>query len=393
MAGLTLTGFDTKPLSQIQDEIETALKAVLGPSLDLSADSVLGQVVGVFSSQLAEVWEVAQAVYAAAVPDTASGAALDALCLLTGCRRLEASPSRLLAVTLTGTPATSIAAGSVIRTAAGDRFKLDATTVLGGGGTAVASFTAEETGPRPYASPGPLTIATPVAGWASATSATDAVLGRDIETDAALRARRELLLAQPGSATVNAIRAAVLSMANVNECFVFENPTDFVDGAGVPPHAFEVVLDDDGLADNDDVAQTILGVKPAGIEAHGTDSGTGTDSQGFDHVIKFTRADPVDVQLQVFVSVIADEYPADGDAQIKAALAAHIDALLLGRDIVFRKLFEPIFNVSGVHDVPTLLIGLVGGGLASNNIVVLPRKKASVDVADIFVLATPVSVT
>lgn len=393
MAGLTLTGFDTKPLSQIQDEIETALKAVLGPSLDLSADSVLGQVVGVFSSQVAEVWEVAQALYAAATPDTASGAALDALCLLTGCRRLEASPSRLLAVTLTGTPATSIAAGSVIRTAAGDRFALDTTTVLSGGGTAVASFTAEQTGPRPYASPGALTIATPVAGWASATSAADAVLGRDVETDAALRARRELLLAQPGSATVNAIRAAVLNLENVNEAFIFENATDVIDVDGVHPHAFEAVIDDDGLVANDTLAQAILDVKPAGITAYGEDSGTAIDSQGFAHEIYFTRAAPVDVQLQVYVSVIADDYPADGDAQIKAALAAHIDALLLGRDIVFRKLFEPIFNISGVHDVPTLLIGLVGGGVFSNNITVLPRKKASVDVADIFVLATPVSAT
>jgi hypothetical protein len=46
MAGLTADGFTIKTISEIQEEMAADLRARLGPELDTSAESVMGQIIG-----------------------------------------------------------------------------------------------------------------------------------------------------------------------------------------------------------------------------------------------------------------------------------------------------------------------------------------------------------
>ena len=264
--GVISTGFAAKSLADIKTEIEQALKDTISPALDVSADGPLGQTIGIVSERLSENWEVAEALYRAFDPDNAAGTALGNLCSLTGITRLEATES-IATVTCTGTPTTVLSVGRVVSTGASDRFASTAAATITaatawagttayvltdivandgniyvcsqagtsagaggptGTGDAIAdntakwnfvgdgigyadvAFEAEETGPIAISAGAIDTedqvgaIETPVSGWEDARLLTDGTVGRDIETDAALRLRREEQLRITGAGALDA---------------------------------------------------------------------------------------------------------------------------------------------------------------------------------------------
>ena len=99
MAGLTTDGFEIKTLAEIKAEIEQLQLENVDANLNQSADSVIGQINAIFANQLREVWELVQAVYTSAYPDTASGQALSYLAAMTGTIRRSATPSTCLLYT------------------------------------------------------------------------------------------------------------------------------------------------------------------------------------------------------------------------------------------------------------------------------------------------------
>jgi len=69
-------------------------------------------------------------------------------------------------------------------------------------------------------------ILTPIGGWESITNLKAGVTGREIETDAELRLRRQNSINILGAATVEAIRARLLQeVSGVTQAFIFENRT------------------------------------------------------------------------------------------------------------------------------------------------------------------------
>jgi|GEM_PF-2230564 len=69
-------------------------------------------------------------------------------------------------------------------------------------------------------------ILTPISGWISITNLKAGVTGREIESDAELRLRRQNSVRVLGAATVEAIRARILQqVSGVTQAFVFENRT------------------------------------------------------------------------------------------------------------------------------------------------------------------------
>ena len=129
--GVTTSGFVIKRLEDIKDEIESSLRAALGPEINLLPQAVFGQIVGIFSERESLVWELAEDVYNSQYPDTAEGVPLDNVVALTGTTRKEAtkSTSQILAE---GTALTVIPQGSVV-SVQGDseaRFETDADATI-----------------------------------------------------------------------------------------------------------------------------------------------------------------------------------------------------------------------------------------------------------------------
>ena len=389
--GVTDQGFNPKLIGDILSDFETQQKTDFGSQIATHGESVLGQLNATFAAAVAENWEVLNAVYRSLYPDSATGEALDNVAAITGVTRLPATQSTVT-IRCTGTVGTLLLTGRVVSVDdTGERFVSTEDATINISGNVDVAFQSENFGPIELQTPRTLPIETPVASWASAAAVSDAVQGEDLETDAALRARRADLLRFQGSATIEAIRADVLEVDDVAECYVYENVTLATDGRGLPPKSIEVIAQ--GGTDVD-VAEAIFNSKAAGIETYGHAglkvTETVTDSMGIDHEINFTRPDEVDIYMRADVDINAATYPTDGDAQIRAALKAVIDVLLLGETVIYEKLQAQVFKVSGVVDSTLFYLNRDSPGTGTANISLDVRELALSDTGDIIINTNPV---
>lgn len=216
-------------------------------------------------------------------------------------------------------------------------------------------------------------IVTPISGLTSARNPYAAVRGRLRETDAELRIRRDASLQVSDAGTLEAIKAIVLTLAGVTACKGFENTGDVVDVDGRPPHSFEIVTEggDDQL-----IADTIWAAKPAGIATFGSTTMTVVDSGGETQVINFSRPTPVDIYLDIVLTVTSD-YPVDGDTQVLNAILAYGVALSMGDDvIVYPHLIASINDIAGIEDV-VIDIGTTPAPSGDSNVVIAATEVSS----------------
>lgn len=369
--GLTDTGFTLKDQEQIETEIKDEQKAssALPSVLDQSASSPLGQLNGAVTLQLAELWEVAQALYRAGDPNNASGNALSLLCRLTGTIPRDATKARAT-LTCNIDAGVTLTAGRLVSSSVDSSVIFTTLTSVTNSGASAADVTvvaeALYAGVLPSAAIDPATltvIETPVTGWNTVTNTSAAANGDAAETDDELRLRRQDELQGAGASNVDAIRADVLAIETVDGAEVYENTTLVTDGDGVPGKAFEVVANTPGFVeapgpDDNDIAQAIWDNKPAGIEAHGDYSGTAIDQIGEERTVRFSRADEDDIEVEVDITKDTDLYPTDGDDQIKAAVVAAIALLNIGDDVYQSPLIATIMDVAGVVNVPALRMAI-----------------------------------
>ena len=360
--GVLPEGFLIKTADQIVEAMAARLRPQWGASYDFTVNSPDGQLLRVIAQEIYEGgWQLGQAVYKSRDRDSATGAALAALMLLTGSQWPEAEYSTVT-LTLTGTAATLISSGAVVKTAStlvpfqttsdatlaaltawasttayvlGDRRSnggnsyvcITAGPSAGSGGptttspditdgtvhwrylgagTAAADATARTTGTGALvATSGDLTqIDTPVSGWSGVTNLLDADLGRDRGTDAEARQVADADVFRAGATVPDAIRQTLLDVADVASVTVFYNNTDVTDADGVPPHAVECLVS--GGADQDICDALLSECIAAGIATHnsgaGAVTGSADDDEGVAHVVKFTR--PTDINVYVAVTLV-----------------------------------------------------------------------------------------
>lgn len=274
--GIGVTGFYSKPLSVIDDEIDEGLRGILGESAGTDADgkiptqSFAGQLKALLVDGFAAHWDRDQAIIANLDPSKAGGVFQDIICSLTGTERNRQRQS-VATGTCIGDPGTSLPAGRVatvegtgsrfatatgvaiasgvawsasgayligdLRHNVGRMYQCIATGIAGasgpfgtsaditdnqvhwkhlgvGTGLVHALFRAEQFGALGAATGALNAIATPVDGWRVVNNLVAGVAGRATEKDSALRVRRDQELAIAGKTTVDGIRADIL---NVNE--------------------------------------------------------------------------------------------------------------------------------------------------------------------------------
>lgn len=409
--GLHSLGYTPKPLVVIRDELNTALRAVFGVSIDLSDTSILGQIVGIVAEHLALLWEQSEATNSSQDVDKATGAALEALCLLTGTFRTPASASAVTVI-LTGVPTTVVPSGTRVATASTEvEFALIANatitaltawasstsyavgvqrynglnayvcTVAGvsdgaggptGTGSAIidggvtwrflgvgtgavnAIAQAPATGPLEALAFDITVIVNAVSGFDGVINLTDAELGRTVMTDGQLRLLREQELATGGSSPVNALRAELLRVADVVSITIFVNNTDITDVDGVPPHSIEALVrgpETPTAAFDQSVWDALFAGVAAGIRTHGVEVGFAVDDENTQHIMKFTRPTALDIYVDASVVKDPTTYPVDGDELVKQAIVAYGDLQLVGKDAVASRIAAAVFDVDGVLDV------------------------------------------
>lgn len=449
--GLSLDGFLSKPLTVIREELNDALRSTFGKSIDLGDKSAFGQLVGILAERYALLWELAEAIHSSQDADKASGAALEAVCTLTGTFRPPATYS-LVPLVLTGTPGTPVPSGTKSSTQSTDKEFVTSTNatitalsawagtttyavgaratnaarayqctqagtsassggptttdevIADGAGTLVWTYLGEGTGAIDATGvaveSGVVTavardIKVPVdsvPGWSSVINLADAAPGRAIATDEELRLLREEEIAQAGTSTIDAISAALIRLSNVKSVTVFVNNTDTTNADGLPPHSVEALVRGPDVLPagfSQTIFDALLANVAAGIQTHGTTPGTATDSQGTTHTVRYSQ--PTAVQIWVIVNINYENgvYPSDGAAQIKDAIIAFGDAQKTGKDVTVSSLIARAHSVAGVLEVTSCLIGTANPPTASTTIPIATRELATFDTTRIVVNATP----
>ena len=114
--GLSSEGFKQKRLTDIIQSMNSRIADQLGLQIQTSANSVFGQLVGVFAYEIADLWQQAAEVYGAMYPHTAFGVSLDNSAALAGIAPIEAEKTTVVC-TCYGTDGTAIPYDSQISSA------------------------------------------------------------------------------------------------------------------------------------------------------------------------------------------------------------------------------------------------------------------------------------
>lgn len=387
--GLTTQGFVATTIDEEVEDLNEKVLANVNASLDLDPDQPIGQIVASFAAKFASAMELGATVYNALNPAAAEANLLANVCALSGTYPQVATYSYVNA-NLTLTAGTTVAAGAVVAVNGQPTntwvLVSDVTNSTGSTGPVPGRFRSVQPGPF-VANAGTLTVInTPTVGWTVVVNPLDAEQGLTADTDATLRIRRAAEVSGQGSADLDAIRAAVLKVAGVLQCFVFENTSLLTDGNGVPGKAFHVVVwDGVGLsASNNAIAQAIWNTKPGGILSYGATTGNAIDSTGATQIIAFDRAQ----QMRTYVSCTTTPgtLTSPQTTAIKYAIAAYALANFgLGSTLVALS-FRASALVTGINtDVPLFAFDFHSSPVNTGNLTTTGLQIATVDTGDILV--------
>lgn len=383
---LDATGLSIPSQADIEEAIKADIRSAIGPQVQLDGDSVTGRIITIFSAQLAQAYEQLLNQYDSTSPDRATGTQLDLVSALVLVTRDPGVPS-FTGLTFTGAPTTIIPAGSIYRVPDGARFLTILEDVIPGGGSIDISVESEIAGAI-EAPAGTITEqVTIIAGVTSVTNAEDAEVGRDIETDEALRQRRESSLVRPGGRTEGAIRAALLAVDTVTQALVLSNDTDATDSNGLPPHSYRSIVWP-LQADDDPIWLVIWQTAPATIFSDGLIAGTITDSQGISQDVRYSLAD--EQELYLTINVTTDPQTYGGDDEVDAAVVEWGSALAIGDDVLVHEISAAISDeVTGILTLEVLVkVGSAPDPADDENITIALDEIATVDTANVLVVSS-----
>ena len=95
-----------------------------------------------------------------------------------------------------------------------------------------------------YADAGTLNrIVTQTRGWESVTNSANAIVGKDIESDAAAKARQAISTARPSKTVLQGLEGGIAETAGVLRYKIYENDTGDTDAHGIPEHSVCCVIE------------------------------------------------------------------------------------------------------------------------------------------------------
>lgn len=125
---LTAQGFVRQRLNEIKADYDQRFTDALGP-VNTAPDSVVGEIIGIFSEALDSVYELLQDTYDAMYPSTAEGTSLDGAVSFVGITRLGATATTVTAMCY-GQEGTLLPAGVIARSLDNRQYVTTADTVI-----------------------------------------------------------------------------------------------------------------------------------------------------------------------------------------------------------------------------------------------------------------------
>lgn len=368
--GMTPEGFIPKRLAEIQNDISGSLADIVTetgerPFLNATDDSILQQIVGVFSEALAECWNAAYLGSIQFDPLKNTGAGQSGTVQLNAMLR-KPGTAAIIDMELTGTPGTLIPAGSQIGTADSRHiYATSADVILDAAGKGLVRAQALEKSdfiPELGTVVRILTLL-PGGGWTEASNIGLVSPGAVEESDELLRMRQQRSTSLTSYRLIEAIYAAVMNVPGVIYCRAYQNSKVIpADERGIPFKEVAVVAEG---GDPREIAEALFLRLPTGQIGYGNTTEVFIDKQKYVYPISFTR--PVDVEIWVAIRVritVRADFP-DNALELMAQEiidyaqyggAGNNNGFPPGSDIILTRLYTPINNVAG-HAVTSLLIG------------------------------------
>jgi len=348
---LTPDGYDAKRAAEWLDQIRNEYESRTGLTLDYDRDEFITQITAIMADRLAEVSQSAQSLYDTFDPANAEGKYLDVLAGLVGLRRQRATPSTVELV-LSGDNGKTVPEGSEVKDSQDRTWIANSDISISSNNEGTGIFSAATEGSLQLAAGEIDTandkgfIVTPVSGWDSAYNPESATPGRDRESDAELRQRRQQSLQVVGAAAVPAIRASLVEeIDEVTSSVVVDNyeitSRTLSTGQTLPPKSVTVFVwpDDTSVSISaseyrSKIASKLAELVPAGIESVGNIS---EDVELADGYLKpfswyWVTVRNVDVEVRV---TLYDEYTLTSSlkSEIEDEVLAYFEDIDVGEDV------------------------------------------------------------
>lgn len=294
-------GVQIQTLQEILDERQSNLLSVMGEDFVIDQTSPIGnmELANANSEQL--IHEVVAYLASQLSSETAEGYFLDCICEYNNIYRFAQTQS-VVDFAVNGTRDTNIATGDlrVLDQETGAYWLLNEDIIIPEEGTINASFICEEYGPIDNQVGNTLEIKTPLSGLTSVTSIEDnnLELGRYAETDDELRVRRRQAVQNVGSFSLDSIKSTIFTLAGIIDCRYLENFEETTQN-GLPPKSFEIIVDG---GNQSDIIDIIFNKKTLGVKPFGNTTETREDSEGNKYQISYTKAEHVNVGIDITVS-------------------------------------------------------------------------------------------
>jgi hypothetical protein len=265
-------------------------------------------------------------------PNIATGEQLDAINANLNIERSSATQSTATCV-FNGLVGVTIPANSQVASTNGDIFLVEATVVIGIGGTVSGSVKAQTAGPIPTTANTINKIITGISGWDTVNNPLVGTVGKELETDAEFRLDRVDSLAFSSTGSIESITAGAVKL-NPTSYFITENTTDLIvirDGLAILPHS--ILLSLEGGSSDLDVTTMLFQRLSAGCGMSGTHSFSipipgGPETFTATWLIATPRALGINIQLKLGVV-----YPPNLDVLIAQIINDNFDFNVIGRFI------------------------------------------------------------
>ena len=374
-AAVTSSGITSPSYADILASLKASAALIFGSDVYLEADSQDGQLLAIFAQAIYDCNQATIAVYNSFSPATSYGEGLSSMVRINNITRKVPTHSQVnvLVVGAVGTTITNGVAGDVN----GNRWLLPSSVVIPLAGQITVTATAEQAGAVTAAANTVIRMLTPTAGWQSVTNAASAIVGQPVESDGELRLRQATATSLGASTPLAALAAALHAIPGVTYGAVYENDTAVTDTNGVPPFSIAVIVSG---GDINTIANTIYNKKSPGVGTYGTTTVNVTDVSGALRPIKFSI--PSSTAIKVLVQIYADAgYVSDTGAAIAEAVAAHINALAVGGDVVVTRLYDPALlknsSLSLTYRVASVQAALLAGVVGSADVPIAINSKAT----------------
>lgn len=371
MAGLTREGFTPSTYKEIVSRVSNRLEA-FSPGIDLSSEAPDGQLVEIFSFEVAQLWSELSLVYNSYNPNQAVGDGLRNIGLLTGLTYGAATRSQAV-VALVGVAGTTVPRGTLLANINGDEFTTDLDATIPASVTAISKVSGIVNVDVNTVN----TVLDNVVGLVSVNNPTAGRVGLLPQTDTQYRNLRNRTVLRNFKSVVDTIEARLTENLNIQQVIILNNDGNSSSlPDGTPPNHIHVTVGEiDAAVTDEDIATIILNTKSLGCPTFGSTTVAVNDMQGHPHNVSFSKATPKAIYMNIEIVFLEAEY-AGAEENIMLDLVDYINSLVAGEDVIWSRLFG-IITPYAKAQVNILDIGEDGVTYNPSNIVVASEEYAA----------------